>query len=71
MGRKSTDPMTAGGCRTLDSKEEPKTDKKNELKASVNQFGNQAIFMLEIFDKPVVVMNPKGRSNDQIPPQNS
>ena len=47
MGRKSIDPMAAGGCRALDSKEEPKTDKKNELKASVDQFGNQAIFALD------------------------
>jgi len=39
------------------------------LKASIDQFGNQAMFSLEIHDEPIVVMNPKGRSNDQITPK--
>jgi len=45
--------------------------RKNKFKASVDQFGNQAIFTLQIFDEPVVVINPNDRSDDQIPPQNS
>jgi len=47
MSRKSFDRISASGCRSLDAKEEAKTDKKNELKASVDQFGNQAIFALD------------------------
>jgi len=45
--------------------------RKNKLKASVDQLGDQAIFSLQIFDEPVVVINPNDRSDDQIPPQNS